>query len=259
MFETLQFICESTSALQAKNYCQLTTGRIPSIIDERTLSAADMIEERDELIVSHVRNQGLGILSESITSSWEDRGEAKTFTIFITFFGYNAPKLLTASNELGRMFALKVELKNGIMTVVLASNPEALDSPNTFMAAMFTLTGRGVYAVDRSGDLIHKEGIWQGGAFRQEEGWGITAIVEQQTDLITLVHEVIHAKWPSEKQQQDQHVDRFAETIIRKIEKSGKVKLQIAEEVELERQNALKAFNVLERDLRDLVPLGPSM
>lgn len=258
MFETLRFICNSASALEARKYGQIR-GKMPPSLDEQTIAIAERVKQQNDIIMSIVREKELSFNTIPIISSSELDGELTNFKLFMCYFGCNSPNLLSATNEIGRTFALDVDLKSENKVIVIVKSLRDLNSPDTFMAAMFSLTSNKVHSIDlATGDQSVMEGVLHGGAELLDESWKITAGAEQPTDLLTMVHEVIHAKWPVDVAQQDHAVDGIANTIIKKIEESGGVDIQIAEEVEQERLNALESFKELEKELSKVITIEPS-
>lgn len=255
MFETLRNICEHGSTLRARNH-GLKTGEMSPALGEQAILEAKRIEQQNYTIMSHCRSRGLKLINTYMDSSDEVEGEVIEFRAFVTFFGFPAPKLLSAVNDLGRMFNLNAVTDENGETLVKPGYPTDIILPDTFISAMYSVTGDLAHSVDsNTGDQQVLKGNWGGGLHSLEEGFEITIDAVQPNDLLTMVHEIIHAKWPNELVQQDPAVDGIADTIIREIKESGGVEMQISEGVEQERLEALEAFQGLEEELSEVITL----
>ena len=236
-----------------------TSGHVPPALDQQELAIAEKVRQQSDLIMSSVRERGLILIFTPVTSSSVLDGERINFTLFMCFCGSIAPMLLAAANELGCMFTLDVELSGRNQAIVAVKGAGDLRIPDTFVSAVFTITGKSVHAVDlATGGQRVLKGNWLGGAHSVEGGIEITAGAEQPIELISIVHEVVHAKWPNEVPQQDHHIDGIAETIISNIKESWGAELEIAREVEQERIEALAKFNELDEELSRIIAFEPS-
>jgi len=250
MYENLKKVCSLISEANALRFQESMGQSVSEPEPEvmRVLGAASQIETLAEI------RSIWGFQGTTRSGVQDKEGTYIEFSAFTQVFQIDAPELLGVVNEIAKLFSLTVSEKEGERASLRITGEYDPNAPDFFAKAHYFVGAEEISAVDlHSGKVLTLRGRHTGGVYMEAEGGVIGFDIEEKATFDTIVHELVHRKWPEQLPHQEALVARVATEIHQKLSAEGLEIILYDEKIDDERNEAIKAFQWFDSALAGLL------
>lgn len=246
-FQNIKLVCTVISKLNAQDLAKQRGWDFPDNSDVEIYPIISKKKELEEML----KNRGfLGAHGSTRSGAPDQDGNWIEFIALTQVINKKAPEFRNILNEISRTFKIEtMDQKNiSVVEVYDKKSSDLIKTVNYFISSEHT------YAVNLNEKKIMKiEGRQTGGAGKEEHGAYVEFNVEIVPDKETIIHELIHLKWPEEMPQIEETVDNISKRIAEKFKKQEYYDLLNDPRIEEERKKIIEAFELLDADLAYLI------
>jgi hypothetical protein len=193
-----------------------------------------------------IKSRRLSARHGPVKKGAEKNGKWKDLFVYDQVFIKDAPHLKNILNEVSKYFKFKLKGKNNLKV----SGYYGKDSPDLIDSVNYVIGAEEVHALDVTGQkMMEIESRQTGNAIKSE---GITTLeldVEIPPELVTIIHDLTHLKWPESLPQAKSLVNKVCGKVADELKNAGFSECLNDSEIQKERSEALKAFESLDGDL----------
>lgn len=197
---------------------------------------------------------GLSLATERIARSSEKEKNITGTIAFICYPEQTAPALSLAANEIGKLFLIRPVFQNRGQVNLRIERTTSGHQLHVFSSIKYITISNTFYSVDMGAQKISHFSEYWGGAVPTQYGWQMKYNVENPVDRTSLIPEIIQAKWPSALLPQILDGEEIARDIMKIIQDSNHLIIQMIADAEIERQSLSSVFESFDKALHALNP-----
>jgi hypothetical protein len=246
-FQDIKLVCSMFSNLNAHEVAKHLGLKFPDSFETETKSIINKITELEEIL----KNRGFEGVSGTTRSGAQDKeGNWIEFVALTQDISKKAPVFRDVLNEISRTFKIEMTDKQNIE--VIGAYDEK--SPDFIKVTSYFVSSEYTYAVNLNENKIMEiKGCQIGGANIEENGAFVNFNVEIVPDIETIVHELVHLKWPQEVPHIEESIDNVCKRITEELKKLRYDEFLNDPKIKTERKEILKDFELLNADFAYLI------